>query len=177
MEQLAKQKQARELADKDRRQKAAFVREQAINMRSLRKGAPQIRKQVSTFGTQPRFESDGASLYVGHAIGPPPAECRNTVKQNQSNAVYDYHGHIIPGGGENTSKSAAIETVIDKLRLSAQTQTLQGLDLRQPFERFDVDGSGSLDEEELRAAILEIGCRLTEFEWKLLWNHFDSDQR
>ena len=47
--------------------------------------------------------------------------------------------------------------------------------IRQSFDKFDVDGSGEVDADELRDAMEYMGVRMSKDHFDMLWNSVDTD--
>jgi Ca2+-binding EF-hand superfamily protein len=72
-----------------------------------------------------------------------------------------------------------IEDLIDKIR-SRLTQELGtgrvvGRELKRVFEEIDIDGSNSIDKNELARAMAKLNCKLTRDEADLIFERFDRD--
>eukprot|EP00656_Telonema_subtile_P013673 TRINITY_DN16945_c0_g1_i1.p1 TRINITY_DN16945_c0_g1~~TRINITY_DN16945_c0_g1_i1.p1 ORF type:complete len:569 (-),score=128.44 TRINITY_DN16945_c0_g1_i1:232-1938(-) len=51
------------------------------------------------------------------------------------------------------------------------------IDLKAAFEEFDQDGGGTIDQAELKAALVNLGIVLSDAELQLIMRHFDKDGR
>ena len=60
------------------------------------------------------------------------------------------HGRCHPKSeAKRLAQESAVESALKAIREAAQTNKVHGLDLKQPFVRFDRNNSGSLDRNEL----------------------------
>ena len=72
----------------------------------------------------------------------------------------------------STDDSSATMKAAEYIRAHMQKSQFRQLDV---FHRMDADGSGELDEEELAAALAEMGLKITEAEVQLLMGAIDTD--
>ena len=124
-----------------------------------------------------RQATDSKHLLVAPYFGSGPQRADDlNRKVLKLDTVWDMHGRCHPKSeAKRLAQESAVESALKAIREAAQTNKVHGLDLKQPFVRFDRNNSGSLDRNELESALQMMGVHLSTAQVDALMAHFDPD--
>jgi hypothetical protein len=140
----------------------------AGNRRAVIAGVKEIERIAWT--VQP-FKGQGGRWQKGPMLGPGPVPgyIYDEERKPPPRFKWDRHGRRHPAAAmaeaEAEGGGGLVALTMARLRALAEAKGRHQLDLRKPFERFDRDGSRSLDRDEMAAALRALGLDLRDQVW------------
>jgi Ca2+-binding EF-hand superfamily protein len=101
---------------------------------------------------------------------------RKRLLREKSKYAYDAHGRRLPRKLLGKSRTGPpVEAALNKLRDAAMDNSMHYLEIRELFDRFDIERNNYLSRAEMVAAVKSLGIETNEKETNALIDHFDAN--